>query len=50
MEEWNYGWTTGFAVITGIVLIAVIIYTIIMLRKQVSKKRNSRDKEDRSQG
>lgn len=43
--NWKEDWSMGFAVITGIVLIAVFIYTIIMLRKQVSRKRSSEKKK-----
>ncbi|MFD0976862.1 hypothetical protein [Salinimicrobium gaetbulicola] len=48
MKELNYGCPMGFAVITGIVLIIVIIYTIIMLRRQVSKKEDSPNKNKKT--
>ena len=38
MYALRYGWGMGFAVIMGLVLIAVIIYTIVALRKQVSER------------
>lgn len=34
----------GFALISGAVLLAVVIYTVIMLRKQV---KNAKEKEER---
>lgn len=37
------GTAAGFAIVTGLVIVAVIIYTIIRLRKQVNK----REKEER---
>ena len=34
----GYGWGMGFAIIMGLVLIAVIVYTVFALRKQVSER------------
>lgn len=37
----------GFAIVTSIVLIAVLVYTIIRLRKQVHKReREEQNKKD----
>lgn len=41
----GFGWGKGFAIIMGLVLIAVIVYTVFALRKQVSKRENSTPKK-----
>lgn len=51
MQEYiNFGWGTGFAVIMGFVLIILLAYTIVKLRKQVSgaKKREQEKKSGQS--
>lgn len=40
----EYGYGAGFAIIMGAVLLAVIIYTVIKLRKQVKE----REKEEKA--
>lgn len=47
MNEMDTSPGTGFAIIMAIVLVAVIIYTIIKLRKQVN---NTEDAEKRKSG
>lgn len=39
MDELN-PWKTGFAIISAVILLAVSVYTVIKLRKQVSKREN----------
>ena len=41
----GYGWGMGFAIIMGMVLIVVIVYTFFALRKQVSERENSTPKK-----
>jgi large-conductance mechanosensitive channel len=41
------GTAWGFAVVTGIVLIAVIVYTVIKLRKQVHKREQEEQKKNK---
>lgn len=45
----RYGWGLGFAVIMGLVLIAVIIYTIIKVRKQ-AREAEAAEKKAREDG
>ncbi|WP_424495302.1 hypothetical protein [Salinimicrobium sp. GXAS 041] len=45
MTEIEFNRGIGFAVIMGIILLIVIIYTIISLRKQVSKRKAAEDKK-----
>ncbi|MDT0649194.1 hypothetical protein [Autumnicola edwardsiae] len=33
----SFGWGAGFAIIMGLVLLVVIIYTIVKVRKQAHK-------------
>ncbi|MDT0685939.1 hypothetical protein [Autumnicola psychrophila] len=45
----NFGWGAGFAIIMGLVLLFVIIYTIIKVRKQAHKAEASeKRKKERS--
>ena len=41
----GYGWGMGFALIMGLVLIAVIAYTVFALRKQISKRESMTPKK-----
>ena len=38
------GWPSGYAIITGAVLVIVLIYTIFALKKQVSRKKKPEKK------
>ncbi|MDT0647785.1 hypothetical protein RM545_13885 [Zunongwangia sp. F260] len=37
MSYISFGWGAGFAIIMGLVLLVVIIYTIVKVRKQAHK-------------
>lgn len=45
MNEMDTNPGTGFAIVMAIVLVVVIIYTIIKLRKQVSKAEETEKKK-----
>ena len=40
----NTAW--GFAIVSSIVLIAVVVYTIVKLRKQVHKRQREEEKKN----
>ncbi|HET7360467.1 MAG TPA: hypothetical protein VFI78_00880 [Salinimicrobium sp.] len=47
MENLKIGWSTGFAVIISVVIVAVIIYTVIKVRKQAGEAEEARRKSER---
>lgn len=46
MEDLHSGWGLGFAVISGIVIIAVIIYTVIKVRQQANAAERKQQKAE----
>lgn len=44
----DFGWGTGFAVIMGLILIIVFLYTIIKLRKQADRAEEQEKKKEAS--
>lgn len=44
--NYNYGWGAGYGIVMGIVLIGVLIYTIISVRKQAREAESSRRKSE----
>lgn len=42
----NFGWGTGFAVIMGLILVIVFLYTIVKLRKQAAAAKEEQRKKE----
>ena len=49
-EEIKYDWGIGFGIIMGIILLVVIVYTIIKLRKQVGRREAAEKKKQTKVG